>query len=95
MEQGLINNNVRSLEEDTYGKIWIGTNNGLSCFHPSENRFINYTRQDGLPDAQFYWNASCRSSDGTLYFGNVAGLTAIEKTCLPSLRNPQTYVLHC
>lgn len=79
MEQGLINNNVRSLEEDTYGKIWIGTNNGLSCFHPSENRFINYTRQDGLPDAQFYWNASCRSSDGTLYFGNVAGLTAIEK----------------
>lgn len=76
--QGLINNNVRSLEEDANGNIWIGTNNGLSCFHPNENRFINYTKQDGLPDAQFYWNASCRSSDGTLYFGSIAGLTAIE-----------------
>ena len=31
-----------------------------------------------MPDAQFYWNASYRSSDGTLYFGSVAGLTAIE-----------------
>jgi len=76
--QGLINNNVRSMQEDANGNIWIGTNNGLSCFHPSENRFINYTKQDGLPDAQFYWNASFRSADGTLYFGSVAGLTAIE-----------------
>lgn len=77
-DQGLINNNVRSLEEDINGSIWIGTNNGLSCFHPNENRFTNYTKQDGFPDAQFYWNASYRSSDGTLYFGSVAGLTAID-----------------
>lgn len=76
--EGLINNNVRSMQEGSDGNIWIGTNNGLSCYHPAENRFTNYTKQDGLPDAQFYWNASFHSSDGTLYFGTVAGLTAIE-----------------
>lgn len=76
--QGLINNNVRSLQEDVYGNIWIGTNNGLSCYHPSDNRFTNYTKQDGLPDAQFYWNASYRLADGRLCFGTVAGLTVIE-----------------
>lgn len=78
--QGLINNNVRSMQEDAHGNIWIGTNNGLSCYHPIENRFTNYTKQDGLPDAQFYWNASYRTSDGKICFGTVAGLTIIESS---------------
>jgi len=86
--QDLINNNVRSMQEGIDGNIWIGTNNGLSCYHPIENRFTNYTKQDGLPDAQFYWNASCHSSDGTLYFGTVAGLTAIESNFPPSIIQP-------
>lgn len=86
--QDLINNNVRSMQEGIDGNIWIGTNNGLSCYHPIENRFTNYTKQDGLPDAQFYWNASCHSSNGTLYFGTVAGLTAIESNFPPSIIQP-------
>lgn len=86
--QDLISNNVRSMQEGIDGNIWIGTNNGLSCYHPTENRFTNYTKQDGLPDAQFYWNASCHSSDGTLYFGTVAGLTAIESNFPPSIIQP-------
>lgn len=76
--QGLPNNSVRGLLEDASGNIWIATNNGLSCFHPKENRFVNYTTQDGLIDAQFYWNASYRSSNDVLYFGSVCGLIAIE-----------------
>lgn len=86
--QDLINNNVRSMQEGIDGNIWIGTNNGLSCYHPTENRFTNYTKQDGLPDTQFYWNASCHSSDGTLYFGTVAELTAIESNFPPSIIQP-------
>ncbi|MDR0894478.1 MAG: response regulator [Prevotellaceae bacterium] len=84
---GLANSSVRSILEDEHGHLWIGTNNGLSCYYPREELFINYDRQDGLDDAQFYWNASCRAADGILYFGTVAGLTAIEslpiKTAAP------------
>lgn len=76
--QGLPNNSVRGLQGDSNGNIWIGTNNGLSCYHPTENRFVNYTKHDGLIDTQFYWNASCRSSHDLLYFGSVGGLVAIE-----------------
>lgn len=75
---GLPNNSVRGILEDNNGNIWIGTNYGLSCYHPIENRFINYTKYDGLIDTQFYWNASCRSSHDLLYFGSVGGLVAIE-----------------
>lgn len=69
---------MRGILEDGNGYLWIGTNNGLSCYHPEENRFINYTLQDGLINTQFYWNASCRSTQGLLYFGSVGGLVAIE-----------------
>lgn len=76
--QGLPNNSIRGLLEDGNGNLWISTNNGLACYRPQDNRFINYTTQDGLIDTQFYWNASYRSSHDLLYFGSVCGLIAIE-----------------
>ena len=75
---GLPNNSIRSILEDDKGCIWIATNNGLSRFQPTENCFINYTRQDGLADTQFYWNAAYRPMQSKLYFGTVAGLVAID-----------------
>lgn len=76
--QGLANNSVRGILQDEQGNLWMGTNNGLSCFSPTEKRFINYTLQDGLIDTQFYWNASFQGQHHLLYFGSVSGLTAIE-----------------
>ncbi|WP_300699884.1 two-component regulator propeller domain-containing protein [Bacteroides sp.] len=76
--QGLSNNSIHSILEDSKGCLWIATNNGLSRLLKSEERFINYTLQDGLSNTQFYWNAACRSTRNELYFGNVAGLVMIE-----------------
>jgi signal transduction histidine kinase/ligand-binding sensor domain-containing protein/CheY-like chemotaxis protein/AraC-like DNA-binding protein len=75
--RGLVNNNIRGILEDREGNLWIATNNGLSCFNPSSEHFINYSEQDDLPDSQFYWNASLRTADGTLWFGSVSALTGI------------------
>ena len=68
---GLPDNSIRSILEDDKGCIWIATNNGLSRFQPTENHFINYNRQDGLADTQFYWNAAHRSQYSKLYLGTV------------------------
>jgi len=75
---GLPNNSIRGILQDKNGFLWISTNYGLSCYNPSNNRFSNYTTDDGLIDNQFYWNASCRSESGTLFFGGISGLTAVE-----------------
>ena len=77
-ENGLSNNSIRGILQDKNGSLWISTNYGLSCYNPSAEQFSNYTTEDGLIDNQFYWNAYCRSNDGTLYFGGVSGLSAIE-----------------
>jgi signal transduction histidine kinase/ligand-binding sensor domain-containing protein/CheY-like chemotaxis protein/AraC-like DNA-binding protein len=75
---GLANNNVRGIVEDREGNLWIATNNGLSCLNPSTNCFVNYSERDGLPDPQFYWNASMRSKEGSLWLGSVSALTEIR-----------------
>ena len=39
--------------------------------------FTNYTKEDGLPNNQFYWNASYYSpQNNLLYFGTINGLVA-------------------
>ncbi|MDL2211210.1 response regulator, partial [Bacteroides sp. OttesenSCG-928-M17] len=77
-EQGLINNNVRGILEDNRGRLWISTNNGLSSFDPTTKCFTNYTKEDGLTDNQFYWNAYCHSKSDIMYFGGLNGLVAVD-----------------
>ena len=77
--QGLANNCVLGILEDQRGRLWLSTCNGVSCYNPSTNKFINYTKEDGLISNQFYWNAYCKSRiNQNLYFGNMGGLIAIE-----------------
>lgn len=76
--QGLPNNSIRGIAEGANGTIWIATNNGLSCYTPSDGHFTNYDTEDGLVNAQFYWNASCKPHGDIVYFGSLTGLTAID-----------------
>ncbi|MDR2058109.1 MAG: response regulator [Dysgonamonadaceae bacterium] len=92
-EQGLINNNIKGILEDREGCLWITTNNGISRFDPSNNRFTNYTKEDGLASNQFYWNAYCRSKKGILYFGSLSGLTVIDPNRNSAQRNAYKVML--
>ncbi len=47
-DDGLAQNSVYSMLQDSKGYIWIGTEGGLSKFDGL--KFINYTKIDGLPD---------------------------------------------
>ena len=41
----LSNNFVTCLELDAYGNLWIGTQNGLTCFNQKNNTFTRYFHQ--------------------------------------------------
>jgi signal transduction histidine kinase/ligand-binding sensor domain-containing protein/DNA-binding NarL/FixJ family response regulator len=84
-DDGLINNSVRGILEGDNGLIWISTNYGLSCFDPSTQTFSSFTREDGLINNQFYWNALHKSKkSGRIYFGGINGLTVIDGTRIAS-----------
>jgi DNA-binding NtrC family response regulator/ligand-binding sensor domain-containing protein len=44
---GLIDDRVRSITEDTQGRLWFGTFNGISCYDGAT--FTSYSAADGLP----------------------------------------------
>ena len=77
-QDGLAHNNVRGIEEDCFGNLWVTTLNGLSRFSVAEESFRNFSQEDGLISNQFYWKAIATSNDKRkLYIGSVSGLTEI------------------
>jgi len=44
------NNTLNYFFDDNKGKVWIGTNAGLSLFDKKSQQFIAFTVKDGLPD---------------------------------------------
>ncbi len=43
-------NEVRSIIEDEFGFLWVGTSMGLAQFDPLTQKFKRYTVEDGLPN---------------------------------------------
>ncbi|WP_291856494.1 two-component regulator propeller domain-containing protein [Marinilabilia sp.] len=38
----LSDNNIRALLEDSAGRLWIGTQNGLNCYYPETDEIVSY-----------------------------------------------------
>lgn len=79
-QDGLCDNTVFGIGEDEKGRLWFGTNNGLSYYSREANEFVNYSRKDGLLFDQFYRNAYCKAKDGTLYWGGINGMFGLTGT---------------
>lgn len=86
--QGLPNNMVHGIMEDSYSNLWLSTDKGLSRFQPQTEKFRNYTGNDGIQSNQFTNNAYCHTHEGLMYFGGINGITAFLPEQLPD--NPYT-----
>ena len=79
---------VYGILEDTFGRLWLSTNRGISCFNPETEKFRNFTESDGLQSNQFNSSSYCRTSNGQMYFGGINGITTFRPELL--LDNPYT-----
>ncbi len=77
-EVGFSDNVIYAIEEDELGYLWLSTNMGLSSFCPANERANTFYASDGLSTNQFYWAASCHTSDGKLLFGNMDGAVIFD-----------------
>lgn len=76
--EGLTNDAVFSIIEDKSGKIWMGTEQGISCYLPARLTFENYDTNSGLYSDNFSENTCFRTAEGQLLFGCTAGILAID-----------------
>ena len=63
LNDGLPSNYLFSLCFDGKNRLWAGTPKGLSCLITAEDRFINFSSEDGLPAD--YFDERCRYYDST------------------------------
>ncbi len=74
-----------SILEDNYHRLWVATYKGLSVIDPVNGIINNYFKEDGLPDDEYNYAASLKTSNGNLYFGGLNGILKID----PDLWRPQ------
>lgn len=87
---GLISNNIYSIVPDRNGDLYLGTENGLSFFDIKANKFINWTKEQGLLAASFNSNAAIHSRDGYMIFGSNEGVIVLPD----SIQLPETFSSH-
>ncbi len=75
-KNGLPNDEVYRILEDSMGHIWISTNNGITKFNPKSEVFNHYLKKDGLQSNEFNLFSACKGSDGTMYFGGINGFNS-------------------
>lgn len=72
VKDGLPNNAIYGILEDSNGNLWVSTNNGLSNFNVRKLQFRNYDITDGLQSNTFF-PGSYHKSGNEMFFGGPNG----------------------
>jgi signal transduction histidine kinase/ligand-binding sensor domain-containing protein/DNA-binding response OmpR family regulator len=70
--------------EDNYGKIWLSSENGLTCMNPENGNADIYNSYSGLGFNSFSENTCFKRKDGSLVFGGYLGYEVIRPEKLSS-----------
>jgi len=71
-KEGLPSNFLNSI---LYKKnqLWLGTENGLCCFRPTDRKVVTSSSIQGLPNLSFCQRARCSLKNGQIIFGTHSG----------------------
>lgn len=75
---GLGNNVVQSMVEDRSGRLWMGTEYGLSCLDPKTGHIENHVFSRIAPGNVYMENSADVLADGRLAFGTNHGFAVID-----------------
>ena len=75
IENGLSENGIASIEQDSEGHLWISTDHGLICMDPDSKHIDSYFVDNGLQSNEFSDGASACINGGQMLFGGVGGIT--------------------
>lgn len=74
IKDGLSDNSIKSIEEDSNGNLWLGTSSGISIFNAASQEFKNFNKADGVLDGDINPSASTTTADDIIFMGSTSGL---------------------
>ena len=69
---------IYSINKDSKGNIWMGTDNSLFRMNIETGRLQQFNKADGAQGQTYYPFSTFKSSNGELYFGGNEGFTIID-----------------
>lgn len=72
-EQGLPNDIILSITEESNGNLWMATENGIAMLDLRTQEFRNYNTYNGLPRVDFSEAACLQLPNGEVFFGCMDG----------------------
>ncbi len=92
-QDGLLSNDIKLLQPDGKGNLYIGTNTGLNSYNLKSGKIYSYTSKNGFTGIQTNSNASIMDMSGNLWFGTVNGVTKLIPDLVPEVnREPLTHI---
>lgn len=89
-DNGLSSNNIRSITEDHFGNIYLGTVRGVDRLTPETNRVKHYSVSDGLA-SDFVVDSHC-DKNGVLWFATTNGLSRLIPQPNETPTAPQVWI---
>lgn len=76
---GLLNNVIYYVTEDTEGNLWFTSNAGLTKFDKTEKQvIINFDKYDGLQSNEFNRGAGMKRKNGDILIGGINGFNSFN-----------------
>ncbi|MBQ0943496.1 diguanylate cyclase [Ideonella sp. 4Y16] len=92
-DQGLQDLNIAQMLADEQGRVWVSTDDGLAWIDPDTLQAVPQRLADGVGVATYWAKSGTRAPDGTLFFGGVGGLTAIDPARWQAWRHDPAVVI--
>jgi signal transduction histidine kinase/ligand-binding sensor domain-containing protein len=92
-KDGLPNDAVYGIMQDSMGGLWLTTNNGLARFNPETRAFRTYDADDGLQSNEFNSGAYHVGASGRFYIGGVNGLSIFSPQRITDNTTPPPVVI--
>lgn len=90
---GLPNNMVYGILEDSEGHFWLSTNMGLTRYIHETGDIRSFDVVDGLQSREFNGGAAYEDDDGTMFFGGIAGYNVFHPDSILDDPNPPKIAL--
>ncbi len=86
LDRGLPHLNVGSMQMDSTGTIWAGTDDGLAMIDPEALTARSVRRSDGAPLLDYVAGAGATDATGAVLFGALGGMTVARPGTFPQWR---------
>lgn len=90
---GLLNDNIFAIKDDSKGYLWLSSNQGLTRYNPTNQAMQHFLPRDGVQHNSFILGAAFQAADGELFFGGINGFNQFYPSKLQLSTSAPTPVL--